>query len=167
MTISHDDMTSQILAESSIEKLSDTEAAKIVEVGMLLHRKYVTQKQEIFKGSFSGDCMMNAAPRPLMTLVDVLLHRSKSILDSEDADIKQTKRAKMNVVNNICQYIFSNSTKYGSTEATQVYQSKGRETPATLYEAMKLHSNGRMAGTISVRHRLGTWISAKRTINQT
>ena len=162
MIISHDAMTSKILAESS--KVSDTEAAKIVEVGMLLHRKYVTQKQETFKGSFSDDCMMNAAPRPLMTLVDILLHGSKSILDDEDVDIKETKRAKMNVVSNICQYICSNSTKYGSTETTQVYHSKDRETPATVYEALKLHSNGRMTGTISVRHKLGTCISAKRTM---
>ena len=150
MIISHDAMTSKILAESSIEKVSDTEAAKIVEVGMLLHRKYVTQKQETFKGSFSDDCMMNAAPRPLMTLVDILLHGSKSILDDEDVDIKETKRAKMNVVSNICQYICSNSTKYGSTKTTQVYHSKDRETPTTVYEVLKLHSNGRMTGTISV-----------------
>ena len=78
ISISHDDVTGKILADSSI--ITDTEAAKIVEVGMLLHRKYVTQKQEPFKGSFPDDCMMNAAPRPLMILVDVLLHGSKSML---------------------------------------------------------------------------------------
>ena len=88
---------------------------------------------------------------------------SFSVADDAEETI-EIKGAKANVVSTISQYICSNSTVYGRAETSQIYHSKDRETPATLYEALKLHSHGRMTGTIYYRHSLGTSISIHRTM---
>ena len=78
--ISKDAKTGEILNESLNNPITQSEAMKIVEVGLIMHRKYVNKKQPPFKGNFPPNCMLDSVDRPLMTLVDVAMHGTNTVL---------------------------------------------------------------------------------------
>ena len=59
-------------------QVTDCEADKIVEVALIL-RKYVLRDQTPFDGTFSPNCLLECTPRPLLTLIDVMLQGPQSI----------------------------------------------------------------------------------------
>ena len=76
--ISHNTSIGDALADSVRSYVSDEEALAIVNVGLIL-RKYILQDQRPFNGHFEPDCMTAAAPKPLLTLIHVMLEGSKAI----------------------------------------------------------------------------------------
>lgn len=143
--ISHKKTAGAAVAETARLQVSEDEAKKIVEVGTLL-RKYILQPQSPFKGTFNSSCLSEPVPKPLLTLLDVLLQGSSSI-EEKMAEDHESSSARMRVACTISQLICSNAAKQASNALT-LYQRKERETPFPLYVGLKLHANDRQKGFV-------------------
>ena len=86
--ISNHTVTGQLLDESNRRSVTASEAQKIVEAGLILH-KYAVQKQEPYKGAFPPEWIKNSSPHPIYTLIDVALHGSQAMKKSEGKFIKR------------------------------------------------------------------------------
>ena len=137
--------------------LSETEAEKIVSVGVLL-RKFVLKQQPQFKGSFGDEAATDPVLPPLLTLIDVLLEGPDAISERRD-----NERARMKVAYLISQLIITNSSRR-SSDASLLYQMKERETPFPLYIGLKLHSYDRMKTFIMTLHQYGLSVSYDRVM---
>jgi len=71
--VSHKTTVGAALAQSSCIHVSDDEAQKIVEVGLMLHQ-HILQEQKCFNGSFDLSYLSEPVSKPLLTLLDVLHH---------------------------------------------------------------------------------------------
>jgi len=116
-----------VLAQGSCIHVSDDEAQKIIEVGLVL-RQHILQEQKRFSGSFDPSCL--SEPKPLMTLQDVLLEGSSSIEDKVAED-QSSISARFRVACTISQLICSNAAKQSSSALT-LYQKKERNTISSL-----------------------------------
>ena len=83
--ISHKKTVGAALAQASRIHVSDDEAQKIVEVGLILCQ-HILQEQKHFNGSFDPSCLTEPVSKPLLTLLDVLLEGSSSIEDKVAED---------------------------------------------------------------------------------
>ena len=83
-----------------------------------------------------------------------------SLIPDEDDDTSDDdEHARTRVARVITQLITSNAAKNTSKKANQLYQSKARETPVTLWTGLKLGAQRRLE-TINFNHRLGLSISS-------
>ena len=126
------------MAETARLQLTEDEAEKIVNVGLIL-RKYILLQQMPFSGSFNLNCLSEPVANPLLTLLDVLLEGSSSIVETVKDD-PTSINARNRVACTISQLICSNASKQAS-QALNLYHSKERETPFPLYVGLKLHVN--------------------------
>ena len=76
--ISHKQAVGEALAETARLQVTEDEAQKIVDVGLML-RKYVILQQMPFDGSFHNNCLSEPVAKPLLTLLNILLEGSRSI----------------------------------------------------------------------------------------
>ena len=150
------------LAQTADLQVTEDEAKKIVEVGVML-RKYILLPQKPFNGSFNLNCLSEPVPKTLLTLLDVLLQGSSSI-EEKVAEDQVSIRARVKVACTISQLICSNAAKQTSNALT-LYQRKERETPFPLYMGLKLHANDRQKMTISTFHALGISVSYDRVMD--
>ena len=67
--LSHKKTVGKVLSETCTLQVSEDEAKKIVEVGILL-RKYTLLQQTPFTGSFTTACLSEPVAKPLLTLLD-------------------------------------------------------------------------------------------------
>ena len=81
------------------------------------------------------------------------------IPDEDDDTSDDDEHARTRVARVITQLITSNAAKNTSKKANQLYQSKARETPVTLWTGLKLGAQRRLE-TINFNHRLGLSISS-------
>lgn len=79
--ISNKQTVGAVLAATAQLQVTDDEAQKIVDVGIML-RKYVLLQQSPFDGSFRQNCLSEPVAKPLLTLIDILLEGSRSICNS-------------------------------------------------------------------------------------
>ena len=79
--ISNKETVGTALAETARLQVTDEEAQKIVDVGLML-RKYVVIQQLPFDGSFHPNCLSEPVDNPLLTLIDIMLEGSRSIRTS-------------------------------------------------------------------------------------
>lgn len=149
--ISHKKTVGAALAQASRIHVSDDEAQKIVEVGLILCQ-HILQEQKHFNGSFDPSCLSEPVSKPLLTLLDVLLESLSSIEDKVAED-QASISARFRVVCTISQLICSNAAQQSSSART-LYQMKERETPFPLYVGLKLHASARQKGTINTFHRI-------------
>ncbi|MES9879344.1 MAG: hypothetical protein ABW185_00490 [Sedimenticola sp.] len=148
------------MSESLIQELSEEEAKKIVEVGLLL-RKHILSSQVPFMGSFSPQCLSEPVPNTLLTLLRVLLEGTSSIQNTED---HETISARTRVACTLSQLLISNAAKR-TTNAHNLYQSHDRETPMPLYMGLKLHAHDRLKILIREFHQLGLTVSYDRIMD--
>ena len=159
--ISHKETVGAALAQASRIHVSDDEAQKIVEVGLIL-RQHILQEQKHFNGSFDPSCLSEPVSKPLLTLLDVLLEGSSSIEDKV-AQNQASISARFRVACTISQLICSNAAKQSSSART-LYQMKDRETPFPLYVGLKLHASARQKATINTFHGMGMSVSYDRVM---
>lgn len=110
-----------LLSESLTQELSEEEAKKIVEVGLLL-RKHILLCQAPFMGSFSSQCLSKPVPNLLLTLLRVLLKGTSSNQNTGD---HETISARTRVACTLSQLLISNATKR-TTNAQNLYQTHDR-----------------------------------------
>ena len=146
-----------LMLESLTQELSEEEAKKIVEVGLLL-RKHILSSQAPFMGSFSSKCLSESVPNSLLTLLQVLLEGTSSIQNMED---HETASARIRVACTLSQLLISNAAKQ-ATNAHNLYQMHDKETPVPLYIGLKLHSHDRLKNVIREFHQLGVTLSYDR-----
>jgi hypothetical protein len=70
--IIHNKTVGASLAEIAQLQVTEEEAEKIVDVGIML-RKYILLQQMPFDESFNSQCLSEPVPQPLLILIDVLL----------------------------------------------------------------------------------------------
>lgn len=139
------DMKDNISSEVSILH----KAAKI------LRRDYLKTGQE-FKGSFSTTCEEEAIPTTLRTFLQMLL-------DGPGIDQPPPLSEKSKVVTSIGQQIVHNSVARRSNKPSSFSRHiRKRETPASIYMAMKLYLQSGRESLIDVMHKRGLCISYDR-----
>ena len=151
---------SSLLSESLKHELSEEEAKKIVEVGLLL-RKHILLLQAPFMGSFSSHCLSEPVPNSLLTLVRVLLEGTCSIQNTGDHEAFSARTC---VACTLSQLVIGNATKC-TTTAQNLYQTHDRETLVPLYISLKLHAHDRLKGFIKQFHQLGITVSYDRIMD--
>ena len=160
--ISHKMTVGAVLAQTSDLQVTEDEAKKIIDVGLML-RRYILLQQRPFNGSFTSSCLSEPVAKPLLTLLDVLLQGSSSIEEKGEED-QANINARTRVACTISQLICSNAAKQSSNAST-LYQMKERETPFPLYIGLKLHASDRQKGTINTFHSFGMSVSYDRVMD--
>ena len=108
--ISHKNTVGAALTQSARLQVTEDEAKKIVEVGLML-RRYILLPQNPFDGSFISSCPVSEpVPKTLLTLQDVLLQGSSSI-EEKVAENQASISARASVACTISQLICSNTAK--------------------------------------------------------
>ena len=79
--ISHRKTVGAALAETARLHVTDDEAKKIVDVGLML-RKHILLQQMPFDGSFGTNCLSEPVAAPLLILLDTMLEGSNSICNT-------------------------------------------------------------------------------------
>ena len=143
-----------LLSESISQHLSEDEAKKIVEVGLILRRQ-ILKSQNPYSGSFTSTCLTEPVPNSLLTLLAVLLDGSSSILSDED---RETIDSRVRVACATSQLLISISTKKVFSGQT-LYHSREREMPLPLFMGLKLHVNNHSKSIIQEFHHLGLTVS--------
>lgn len=151
----------QVLMDSMERFVSEEEAKKIVEVGLLL-RKHVLSSQFYFNGSFAGNCLSEPVPNSLFTLLRVLLQGASNLQDMENHECLS---ARNRVACSLSQLIISNTVKRGSKNVRNLYQTQNQETPLPLYIGLKLHAQDRLKSCIRDFHPLGVVSSYDRIMS--
>ena len=75
--IEHKTKIGEILADAARHQVSEEDAYKIIEFGMIV-RKYALLPQIPFDGTFKPNCLSEPVHRAILTAVDVMLEGSKS-----------------------------------------------------------------------------------------
>ena len=119
--------TGSLMLESLTQELSEEEAKKIVEVGLLL-RKHVLSSQAPFMGPFSSKCLSESVPNSLLALLQVLLEGTSSIQNRDD---HETASARIRVACTLSHLLISNVAKQ-ATNARNLYQMHDKKTPVPL-----------------------------------
>ena len=149
--ISNNFTTSSVLMEAVKQGLTEDDATKIVEVGLLV-RKHILESQMPFTGTFTTKCLSEPVPNILLTLLQVLLDGS-SMNTSDD---QETSNARNRVAYTISNLVIRNSLKRAPKSSTKtLYQSRDRETAFPLYVGLKLHAYGCLKSIIKHFHQLG------------
>ena len=73
------------MAQNVNLQVSEDEAKKIIDVGIML-RRYILLQLMPFDGSFNSSCLSEPVAKPLLTLLEVLLQGSKSIQENVEED---------------------------------------------------------------------------------
>ena len=111
------------MAETARLQVTEDEADKIVNVGLMLNR-YNLLQQMPFSGSINSHCLNEPVAKPLLTLIDVLLEGSRFIAEEEKEDPASTS-ARIRVACTVSQPTCSNASKQSSKGLT-LYQRKER-----------------------------------------
>ena len=122
--VSHKKVIGAALAQNVNLQVSEDEAKKIIDVGIML-RRYILLQQMPFDGSFNSSCPSEPVAKPLLILLEVLIQASKSIQENVEED-QASNSARIRVACPIYQLIYSNATKQSSNALT-LYQKKERE----------------------------------------
>lgn len=149
------------VAETARLQVTEAEAMKLAEVGVLL-RKYILLQQMPFNGSFAPNCLSEPVAKPLLMFLNILLEGSSSVEEQIEQD-QASISARVTVACTISQLVCSNAAKQSSS-GLSLYQRKERETPFPLYMGLKLHSSGRQKGMINMFHSLGMCVSYDRVM---
>ena len=125
-------------------------------------RKEMFEKKYLFDGSFKPSCETDLIPLSLIALVRMILDGPNIKRQSEVADA--TTRTSLS----ISQLLMFNSVKYGrSVNSSCGRHSRDRETPLTLYVAMKVHAANRSRTLVDALFNLGMCISYDRLLQLT
>ena len=125
-------------------------------------RKEMFEKKYLFDGSFKPSCETDLIPSSLIALVRMILDGPNIKRQSEVADA--TTRASLS----ISQLLMFNSMKSGrSVNSSHDHHNRDRETPLTLYVAMKVHAATRSRTLVGALFNLGMCISYDRLLQLT
>ena len=116
----------------SMKDNRSTDVSTILKAAKSLRQIYL-QMKHAFTGSFSSSCEADSIPPMLRSFLHMLL-------DGSGIDQAPPGSEKSQVVTSIGQQIMFNSVRRRSKKPSSVPRHiKDRETPASLYLAMKLH----------------------------
>ena len=160
--ISHKKTFGAALAETTRLQVTEDEADKIVNVGLMLNR-YNLLQQMPFSESFNSYCLSEPVAKPLLTLIDVLLEGLRFIAEQEKEDPASTS-ARIRVACTVSQLICNNASKQSSKALTH-YQPKERQTPFPLYVGLSLHATDQQKEAIVTFHALGMSVSYDRVMD--
>ena len=125
-------------------------------------RKDMFERKYSFDGSFKPSCETDLIPSSLMALVKMILD-GPSIKQQSEVAATNT-RASLS----ISQLLMFNSVKYGrSVNSSHDRHSRDRETPLTLYVAMKVHAVTRSRTLVDALFNLGMCVSYDRLLQLT
>lgn len=138
----------------------DSEALTLAKASKIIRRDVFKLKQA-FNGRFPTDCQETAVPSTLTALVNMILAgpniKEQSVQDKPTSPANQT----------ISQLIVFNSlkcSKHQVSSSTTHRHSKERETPASIYLALKIHGETRKRGLVDTLHNMGLCISYDRVL---
>ena len=125
-------------------------------------RKEMFEKNYVFDGSFKASCEQDVIPPSLMALVRMILDGPNIRHQSEVA--ATTTRAALS----ISQLLMFNSVKYGRcVDSSYDRHNRDRETPLTLYVALKIHAVTRKRMLVDALFNLGMCVSYSRLLQLT
>ena len=127
----------------------------------VLLRKCCLKRQECFNGSFTPDSLTHPIPGELRSFITTIL-QSASILHEQNNEALQSElQGRARVASAISQQITYNtcSGTHHASKSTNIRHNKEHETPFPLYQALKLHGEGKRKRDINNANAFGVSVS--------